>query len=116
MTKRITGGILNSKVEYSSGETHQSKKRLCWNGWNLTLDRRILTDDENVSGKDNFDGFRGHFHDQAVLTNLSLYGLSVSLNRIRLEITLSVMLIIGMREMKRVGSTWEDPLSPSCCN
>ena len=41
-------------------------------------DRRILTDDENVSGKDNFDGFRGHFHDQAVLTNLKLvkHGLS----------------------------------------
>ena len=38
----------------------------------LYLDRRILTDDENVSGKDNFDGFRGHFHDQAVLTNLKL--------------------------------------------
>ena len=40
-------------------------------------DRRILTDDENVSGKENFDGFRGHFHDQAVLTNLACkYGLS----------------------------------------
>ena len=86
------------------------------NGWKALTDRRILTDDENVSGKDNFDGFRGHFHDQAVLTNLLVSMVSLSLNRIRLEITLSVMLIIGMREMKRVGSTWEDPLSPSCCN
>lgn len=33
-------------------------------------DRRILTDDPNTSGLDNFPGFQDHRHDQSVLTNL----------------------------------------------
>lgn len=35
-------------------------------------DRRIISDDENVSGKENLSGFRGHFHDQSILTNLAV--------------------------------------------
>jgi hypothetical protein len=39
-------------------------------------DRRIISDDENVSGKENFPSFREHHHDQSILTNLAVkYGL-----------------------------------------
>jgi len=35
-------------------------------------DRRILTDDPNVSGEENFVGFQEHRRDQSILTNLAV--------------------------------------------
>ena len=35
-------------------------------------DRRILTDDDNVSGKENFETFQEHRRDQSILTNLAV--------------------------------------------
>lgn len=41
-------------------------------------DRRIISDDDNISGKENFSTFKEHRRDQSVLTNLAIkYGLSV---------------------------------------
>ena len=35
-------------------------------------DSRVVTDEANVSGLDNFPGFQDHRHDQSILTNLSV--------------------------------------------
>jgi hypothetical protein len=47
-------------------------------------DRRILTDDPNVSGEENFKGFQEHRRDQSILTNLAVkHELSVVGSEIR---------------------------------
>tara|TARA_R100001015_G_C4630648_1_gene192461 strand:- start:745 stop:1512 length:768 start_codon:yes stop_codon:yes gene_type:complete len=47
-------------------------------------DRRIVSDDENVCGKDNFPTFKEHRWDQSILTNLAVKnGLSVAPEDIR---------------------------------
>jgi len=47
-------------------------------------DRRIISDDENVCGKDNFPSFQEHRWDQSILTNLAIkHGLSVAPQDIR---------------------------------
>ena len=79
------------------------------NGWKLHRPKDF-TDDENVSGgKENFDGFRGHFHDQAVLTNSGAckYGLSAVPQQDQDQTLPLCNVTIGMRGMKRVGSTWK---------
>lgn len=51
---------------------------------NYACDRRIISDDPNVCGKDNFPSFREHRWDQSILTNLAVkYGLSVAPQEIR---------------------------------
>jgi hypothetical protein len=47
-------------------------------------DRRIISDDPNVSEKDNFPSFKEHRRDQSILTNLAVkHGLSVVGSEIR---------------------------------
>ena len=47
-------------------------------------DRRIISDDDNVGGKDNFPSFQEHRWDQSILTNLAIkHGLSVAPQDIR---------------------------------
>lgn len=55
------------------------------NEWlHYCLDERILTDIQNVSGKDNFPSFQDHRHDQSILTNLVVkYNLKVDNGTIR---------------------------------
>lgn len=55
----------------------QSKKIV--NEWlEFCKDRRIVSDDDNVCGKENFPSFKSHRRDQSILTNLAIkYGLPV---------------------------------------
>jgi len=47
-------------------------------------DRRIISDDNNISDKENFPSFKEHRRDQSILTNLAIkYGLSVADSQIR---------------------------------
>lgn len=47
-------------------------------------DRRIVSDDENVCGKENFPSFKEHRRDQSIITNLAVkHGLSVADTQIR---------------------------------
>ena len=49
-------------------------------------DKRILTDDPNESGIENYPGFRGHRHDQSILSLLvKKYGL-VNANKANVEL------------------------------
>ena len=36
-----------------------------------STDRRIVSDDKNVMGKENFDGFEGNRHDQSIFSLLT---------------------------------------------
>lgn len=71
-TKQLEGGISFWKV------CDQSKEIIT--EWlNYCCDRRIISDDPNVSGKENFSTFKNHRWDQSVLTNIAVRrGLSVS--------------------------------------
>lgn len=41
-------------------------------------DSRIITDDKNIFGLDNYPGFRGHRHDQTILSLLAKkWGLTI---------------------------------------
>ena len=53
-----------------------------WLGY--ACDRRIISDDPNVCGEDNFPSFQEHRWDQSILTNLAIkHGLSVAPQDIR---------------------------------
>lgn len=74
---QIEAGISFWKVSDESKKVVQEWLKYC-------IDRRIISDDDNVSGKDNFPTFQNHRWDQSVLTNIALkYGLSVVGSEIR---------------------------------
>ena len=61
--QRLAGYELYKKTD------HAMKFVAEWLGY--AQDRRIITDDPNVMGKSNYDGFVDHRHDQSVLSLLS---------------------------------------------
>ena len=55
-------------------------------------DRRIISDDDNVGGKDNFPSFQEHRWDQSILTNLAIkHGLSV---HHKIDLILNVIILL----------------------
>lgn len=62
----------------------EKSKQLLSEWLKYCTDRRIISDDPNVSGKDNFPSFKEHRRDQSILTNLAVkHGLSVVGSEIR---------------------------------
>lgn len=76
-TKQLEGGI-------SFWRVCDESKKIITEWLHYCSDRRILSDGENVSGKDNFSSFKNHRRDQSILTNLAVkYQLSVAGPEIR---------------------------------
>ena len=76
-TDQLEGGISFWRVCDKSKEIVSEWLKYC-------SDRRIISDDENVCGEDNFPSFKAHRWDQSVLTNLAVKNeLSVAGQEIR---------------------------------
>ena len=51
-------------------------------------DKRIITDDPNELGYNNYEGFRDHRHDQSILSLLTKKYVQVNANKTNLNLTL----------------------------
>lgn len=64
----------HNRIQLEAGMSAWRKSRQAedvLNGWLMfAKNSAILTDDENICGKPNLDGFKDHRHDQSILTNI----------------------------------------------
>lgn len=61
--QRLSGFIVMYRNDYSIEFAHEFQKYI--------LDKRIVSDDENVLGKPNYEGFRENRHDQTIFSVLT---------------------------------------------
>lgn len=63
---------------YSIWQKNELSMNIITEWMSYSKDRRIITDEPNVCGLQNSDGFKSHRHDQSISTNLAIkYGLKV---------------------------------------